>query len=470
MAFDIKNFGSVDVGMGGIPSIWSYRSKDDLIDTINSPNYFNGISVDLETAVIKSGDMINVVDSTNSLSILSVTITGQTITTALIAPGTGGGSVTSVGAIQPPRGIQITGSPITTAGDLKFTLANDLNAIENMTGIGFGVRTAGDTWNTRVINGLAGNISVKDGDGVATNPQISIDPTYIGQGSITTVGTITAGTWTGDTIKIANGGTGQTTAQLAINALTDVAAATNEFVLTKDTATGDAIWKVNDGAGTVTSVDVSGGTTGLTTSGGPITTSGTITLSGTLAVANGGTGGTTAQTAINNITGASGATIGHVLTVNSDNNAEFNAIPGKISANIYMFGNATATTIATQNVYVKVAGTTIDNDSDAGFTLADNRITNTSGVQKKVYLSAVCCGRTTANNITFIMKIYKNGVAFDPIQACTDWNVANNLNEVSCAGKITLANNDYVEIWFANTDGTQDPTVDTLSMYVQEID
>jgi hypothetical protein len=42
--------------------------------------------------------------------------------------------------------------------------------------------------------------------------------------------------------------------------------------------------------GTVTSVDVSGGTTGLSTSGGPVTSSGTITLAGTLAVANGGTG------------------------------------------------------------------------------------------------------------------------------------------------------------------------------------
>jgi hypothetical protein len=38
---------------------------------------------------------------------------------------------------------------------------------------------------------------------------------------------------------------------------------------------------------------VSGGTTGLTTSGGPITGAGTITLAGTLAVANGGTGTTT---------------------------------------------------------------------------------------------------------------------------------------------------------------------------------
>ena len=71
--------------------------------------------------------------------------------------------------------------------------------------------------------------------------------------------------------------------------------------------------------GTVTSVDVSGGTTGLTTSGGPITTSGTITLAGTLAVANGGTGVTsstgsvavvlsTSPTLVTPILGAASAT------------------------------------------------------------------------------------------------------------------------------------------------------------------
>lgn len=44
------------------------------------------------------------------------------------------------------------------------------------------------------------------------------------------------------------------------------------------------------GYGTVNSVDVSGGTTGLSFSGGPITDTGMLTMSGTLAVANGGTG------------------------------------------------------------------------------------------------------------------------------------------------------------------------------------
>ena len=65
------------------------------------------------------------------------------------------------------------------------------------------------------------------------------------------------------------------------------------FVGASVTATNsgdDVTVNVSAGTGTVTSVAISGGTTGLTTSGGPITTSGTVTLAGTLAVANGGTG------------------------------------------------------------------------------------------------------------------------------------------------------------------------------------
>ena len=55
---------------------------------------------------------------------------------------------------------------------------------------------------------------------------------------------------------------------------------------------GLPVW-ASASTGTVTSVAISGGTTGLATSGGPITSAGTITLSGTLAVENGGTGVTT---------------------------------------------------------------------------------------------------------------------------------------------------------------------------------
>jgi hypothetical protein len=63
----------------------------------------------------------------------------------------------------------------------------------------------------------------------------------------------------------------------------------------------------------VTSVAASGGTTGLTFTGSPITTTGTLTLGGTLAVASGGTGLTTApangQLLVGNGTGYAQATL-----------------------------------------------------------------------------------------------------------------------------------------------------------------
>lgn len=58
------------------------------------------------------------------------------------------------------------------------------------------------------------------------------------------------------------------------------------------TVGGVPTWTAPGSGGTVTSIDVSGGTTGLSFTGGPVTTTGTITASGTLALANGGTGNT----------------------------------------------------------------------------------------------------------------------------------------------------------------------------------
>lgn len=60
-------------------------------------------------------------------------------------------------------------------------------------------------------------------------------------------------------------------------------------------------WQSFIGGGTVTSIDASGGTTGLSFTGGPITTFGTLTLGGTLGVANGGTGAADAATALTNL-------------------------------------------------------------------------------------------------------------------------------------------------------------------------
>lgn len=98
------------------------------------------------------------------------------------------------------------------------------------------------------------------------------------------------------------------------------------------------------GSGTVTSVNVSGGTTGLSTSGGPITTSGTITLGGTLDVDNGGTGATTAANARTNLgAAASGA--------NSDITS-LSGITGNISTpDFIQFDTAVTVADATGRLY-----------------------------------------------------------------------------------------------------------------------
>lgn len=60
--------------------------------------------------------------------------------------------------------------------------------------------------------GTAGRVTV-------TGNAIDIASTYVGQTSLTTLGTITTGVWTGTAIAIANGGTGATTAPAARTAL-----------------------------------------------------------------------------------------------------------------------------------------------------------------------------------------------------------------------------------------------------------
>lgn len=134
--------------------------------------------------------------------------------------------------------------------------------------------------------------------------------------------TITGGTANGLTIGAVNPAAATVTT-LRINSTLSLAGSTGTAgqVLTSNGASA-ATWQSIAGSGTVTSIDVSGGTTGLTTSGGPVTGAGTITLAGTLAAVNGGTG--QSSYAVGNLLYASTTTVlsklaigttGQVLTV-----------------------------------------------------------------------------------------------------------------------------------------------------------
>lgn len=135
-----------------------------------------------------------------------------------------------------------------------------------------------------------------------------IGATTRSSGAFTTLTANGAFSLTGDTVQPSEGGTGlsgtPSNGQLPIGngsgyTLANLTAGSN--ITITNGAGSITIAAAGGGGGSVTSVNASGGSTGLSFSGGPVTTSGTLTLAGTLAVANGGTGATDAGNARTNL-------------------------------------------------------------------------------------------------------------------------------------------------------------------------
>lgn len=113
---------------------------------------------------------------------------------------------------------------------------------------GLMTRTASGTYANRTITGTADVITVTDGNGVSGNPTLTIASSYVGQTSLTTLGTIGTGTWQGTAVAVGYGGTGQTTytnGQLLIGNTTG-------NTLTKATLTQGTGMTITNGTGAIT--------------------------------------------------------------------------------------------------------------------------------------------------------------------------------------------------------------------------
>jgi len=248
--------------------------------------------------------------STISLSTVPVTLggTGQTTANAgfnALAPAQTGNSgkylktdgTNSAWDLIDISTADITGVlPIANGGTGQSTQAAAITALAGTQSAGKYLRSDGT--NTSLASIQAADVPTlnQNTTGTAANITATSNSTLTTLSVLSLPGSQITGNISGNaanvtgTVAIANGGTGQTTANAAFNALVPAQTGNSGKFLTTDGS--NTSWSVNP-LGTVTSVDVSGGTTGLTTSGGPVTTSGTITLAGTLGVANGGTGATT---------------------------------------------------------------------------------------------------------------------------------------------------------------------------------
>jgi hypothetical protein len=130
----------------------------------------------------------------------------QSVATSSLALGT------SLTASAGSLGYQVGGTNVTinTVQDIRTSASPAFTGLTLSGLTGILSSNAGSGITARTLTGTTNRLTVTNGDGTAGNPTFDISASYVGQSSITTLGTITSGTWNGTTIATANGGTGQT--------------------------------------------------------------------------------------------------------------------------------------------------------------------------------------------------------------------------------------------------------------------
>lgn len=239
-----------------------------------------------------------------------------------------GGSSSSTGIVLETNSV-LNGSQVL----LNLHAGTNITLTDNGSGT-ITIDATGGASGVTSVTGTADRITSSGG----TTPSIDIAATYVGQTSITTLGTITTGTWSATTIALNKGGTGQTTKAAAFDALSPM------------TTGGDIIYGGVSGTGT----RLANGSAGqvLTSSGTTVAPTWQTPTTGTVTSVSGTTNRITSTGGATPVIDISASYVGQA-SITTVGTLSAGAIPaslitaGTFGSGAYSFGTGNAVTLGT---------------------------------------------------------------------------------------------------------------------------
>jgi hypothetical protein len=405
--------GTLAVANGGSGQTTAQTAMNAFAGAVTSGSYLRGNGTDVVMSTIQAADVptlnqnttgqagkvANALTAGTNITFSSgTTYDGSTAITINATGGGGSGTVTSVGLSMPTQ-FTVTNSPVTTSGTLTAA------------------------WATQTANTVFAGPSTGGAVAPTFRSLVAADVPTLNQNTTGTASNVTG------TVAIANGGSGQTTAQTAMNAFAGAVTSgsylrgngTNVVMSTIQAADVPTLNQNTTGSAATLTTARTIQTNLASTSSASFNGSANVTpgVTGTLPVANGGTGATT-------------LTANNVLLGNGT--SALQAVAPGTSGNI-LTSNGTTWVSAT----APASGATISNDTATASDLYPLFASATSGLPTTIYTSnAKLLYKPSTGELQASELNANNGIVVNSQTVSADYTIAAGNNAMS-AGPVSVA-------------------------------